>query len=112
MSTEQLASAYADAVVDHLEFGIDQGVVFKDGQYLLAGRRECEITPHLWVDRHWKKLVPEIGISTDPRQSDFNEPLLRAQIIESLARATELSSGWRQRAREISLVSSEIQVRQ
>ncbi|MDP9140989.1 MAG: hypothetical protein M3O62_09385 [Pseudomonadota bacterium] len=84
MNTEQLASAYADAVVDHLEFGIDQGIVFKDGRYLLAGRRECEITPHLWVDRHWRAFVPEIDVPADPRDSNFDEFQLRALIVESL----------------------------
>lgn len=84
METKKLASAYADAVLDYLETGIAQGIVYKDDLYLLAGRGDCESTPHLWVDRHWRKFVPGLTVPVDPLDPAFNAVRLRAQIIERL----------------------------
>lgn len=84
MTIKKLASAYADAVLDYLETGIAQGIIYKDDLFLLAGRGDCETTPHLWVDRHWKKFVPGLSVATDPGDPQFNGTRLRAQIIEQL----------------------------
>jgi hypothetical protein len=81
---KKLASAYADAVLDYLETGAAQGIVYKDDLFLLAGRNDCETAPHLWVDRHWKKFVPGLSVATDPLDPQFNGVRLRAQIIELL----------------------------
>lgn len=84
MNSRKLASAYADAVLDCLESGIEQGIVYKDGMYLFANRDECESKPHLWVNRDWKKLVSGISAPADPADPGFSKLRLRAQIIESL----------------------------
>lgn len=84
MNTKKLASAYADAVLDYLETGIAQGIVYKDDLFLLAGRGDCESTPHLWVDRHWRKFVQGLSVPVDPLDPEFNAVRLRAQIIEKL----------------------------
>ncbi|HEY1076362.1 MAG TPA: hypothetical protein VGE51_06705 [Fontimonas sp.] len=85
MNIRMLASAYADAVLDYLEIGVTQGVICKDGEYVLAGRRECSTRPHLWVDKNWQTLVPGLTAPTDPCHPEFDECLLRRQIIGNLA---------------------------
>lgn len=85
MNIQMLAAAYADAVMDYLECGVAQGIVFKDGGYALAGRRECATRPHLWVDKNWQVLAPGITAPIDPRHPEFDEHLLRRQIIGNLA---------------------------
>ncbi|MDP9140992.1 MAG: hypothetical protein M3O62_09400 [Pseudomonadota bacterium] len=85
MNTKKLASAYADAVLDYLETGNAQGIVFKDDLLLLTGRGDCATKPHLWVDRHWRKFVAgSFSTPVDPRDPHFNAVRLRAQIISNL----------------------------
>lgn len=82
----KLASAYADAVLDYLETGVRQGIVyegdlfvFRDDVELLAADR-----PLMWVDQHWTELLSGISAPTDPADPAFSKLWLRAQIIESL----------------------------
>lgn len=82
----KLSSAYADAVLDFLETGARQGIVYEDGLFVFKDDTELSAMdePLMWVDEQWSDLVGSISAPIDPTDVEFSKLRLRAQIIEAL----------------------------
>ncbi len=96
MNARKLASAYADAVLDYLETGTEQGILYKDDMFLFVDSIDSGGPPHLWIDGRWTTFVTDISSTTNQLSPDFCATHLRAQIIEHLiysGKAQQLAAG-------------------
>lgn len=79
----KLASAYADAVLDYLETGARQGIVYEDGLFVCRDDTELSVAaePIMWVGDNWNQLVA-VSAPTDAADPEYSKLRIRAQIIE------------------------------
>lgn len=86
MIPRKLASAYADAVLDFLETGARQGILYEDDMVLFTEQAETGLShrPRILVDEQWREFVSGVSVSTDPLDPEFCATRLRAQIIDDL----------------------------
>lgn len=86
MVPKKLASAYADAVLDFLETGARQGILYEDDIVLFTEQADAGLSnkPRILVDEQWRDFVTGVSVSTNPADPDFCATRLRAQIIDDL----------------------------